>query len=311
MQNISLRDTMLYPSTIHRAVECFASFGSRRYTVVSEDSGITVEQAEDRSFLSEMALRVAQVVLFPLTLVVLIVKALWRSENKEKELKSIAEVQDVFKSIPLSKNKEFLGTISSVYQKCIKEKLSPESALIEALSEGLSTAIQLELVEEDYTCAIGLDFVGLDPVYLQKNKEGRPCQIYHRKPLEEWIRNKGTDPYNRNQVRLSDIKNATEIAGEIKKIYPRWTHALTNGALASFPDTSSNNSLLQAALKAYSIAKEVYRKALQLSKEDNKVAVAAAKKTMIDAVNLLEGLAKGGVDISQITTSNLQELLCV
>lgn len=82
MQKISLQDTILYPSPAHQAVEYFASYGNRCFTVLSQkDSEITLKQGENRGFWSVVALRIAQVILFPLTLIALALKFLWRSSN--------------------------------------------------------------------------------------------------------------------------------------------------------------------------------------------------------------------------------------
>ena len=288
MQAISLRDTLLYESNIHLAVECFASCGNGRFTVLSEKKcGVVVAQSEDRGRWGMIALRVAQVVLFPITLVALLLKGLWRAENianvdlekaigvidcvkgalleleiqracrgHEKKLASIKLIQSVFSEIRPCQHGVFLSSICGVYQEMMNKESSHEIALKESLIAGISVLLQTESEEDEealmpYICVIQQTLVGVDSVYLRINAQGIPYERYHRASIEEWVRRRGTDPMTKEARSLGDIKTDRGAIREVCAILDERTASFQEIDFSSFPDLVSDQGLLDVVKKTY------------------------------------------------------------
>lgn len=345
MQSVSLQDTILYPSTIHYAVERFASFGNRTFTVVSQkDPNVVLKQGEDMDCLDELALRITQIVLFPITLVALALKWYWRStgienisktdsiplsvrlniinlredvknkfEGKSSELESVTAVQEALIDIPRSQSKEFLGTIGSIYQRCIGEEKSHKEALTSALSESLAkTFISADDVADQdsnlksYICPIAGTLVGSDAVFLREDGNHKPRERYHRESITTWINQNRSDPIDRAYRAVWDIKPDTKAEKEIETIVSSWIYSKTKDGISSFPNLLSDKSFLRSAVIAYPAAKKVYDEILLKPKGSLALAIDESRKVIENTIDLMEVFSE---EVAQMTPTFLEECL--
>ncbi len=247
---------------------------------------------------------------------------------KEYHLKESEKVcQEMLLGVSSQGIVPFIATVEEFYHKALSEGASLKDALTLALAKGMvrsmvkipsndeidSDTELKEKIESDagfkpYECAITGDLVGSDAVYLRVDQNHNPLERYHKKEIEDWIRQNGTDPITREFRTLDDVKADYRGREFIEsRLFSLFYPELEAGS--SFSKEVKNledKSFLVAVSAAYPLVKDEYLRILERSNNTH-LAIKGAESFARETVSRFISLV--GRPVLNVLDENRQKIM--